>query len=78
MFNYFKRRKKLKTLYKIMNLWYNACMMDIKGEELFEPRPKVGAVCFFIGSIDSLCQSLQVEDRQFISISLNFLEISIL
>jgi len=72
MFNYFRQRKKLKALSKFINLWYNACMMDIKEEKLFDPRPKVGAVCFFIGSIDSLCQSLQLDDRKFISISLNF------
>lgn len=72
MFNYFRQRKKLKALYKIINLWYNACMMDIVSEDLFEPRPKVGVVCFFIGSIDSLCQSLQLVDRQFASIILNF------
>lgn len=72
MFNYFRQRKKLKALYKIINLWYNACMIDIVSEDLFEPRPKVGVVCFFIGSIDSLCQSLQLVDRQFVSITLDF------
>ena len=45
--------------------------IDIVSEDLFEPRPKVSVVCFFIGSIDSLCQSLQLVDRQFVSITLD-------
>ncbi|MDP2365063.1 MAG: hypothetical protein Q8M94_15000 [Ignavibacteria bacterium] len=72
MFGYFKKRRQLKALYKILNLWYNACILEINSKDLFEPRPKLGCVCFFIGSIDSVCQSLGFSDETFLEIALNF------
>lgn len=72
MFEFFKRRKQLKALNEILNLWYNACTIEINPEYLFEPRPKLGSVCFFIGSIDSFCQSLGFSDEKFLEIALNF------
>lgn len=72
MFGYFKKRRQLKALYKILNLWYNACISEVDSKDLFEPRPKLGYVCFFIGSIDSACQSLDFSDEKFLEIALKF------
>lgn len=72
MFGYFKKRRQLKALYKILDLWYNACISEVNSKDLFEPRPKLGSVCFFIGSIDSVCQSLGFSDEKFLEIALNF------
>jgi hypothetical protein len=72
MIRYLQNRKRVKLVNKIIDLWYGSSMKSIKVEDLFEPRPKLGTVCFFIGSIDSLCQSLKLEDSLFAKISLNF------
>jgi len=58
MFNFFKssREKNLEAIGKQILLWQNnkACMICMSGEDkdlLKEPRPQVGAILFFLGSI---------------------------
>lgn len=58
-------------------VWHDACMMFLQDEDehlLDEPRPKLGACLFFIGSIDYLCQNQGIEDVEFTKLVHSILE----
>ena len=67
-----KKRKKTKTFLKVITLWYNLSMDNVSHEDLFEPRPKLGTVCYFLGAIDSLCQRWDIDDASFAELSVKF------
>lgn len=61
---------------KQFSIWHDACMVFIQDEDkalLDEPRPKLGACLFFIGSIDYLCQTYGIEDTAFAKLSRSLL-----
>ena len=66
-------------------IWHDACMMfvtdETEGEGLVankkmldEPRPKLGACLFFIGSIDYLCQNYDIRDADFMKLADSLLQ----
>lgn len=65
MINFYTKRRRTKTIKEIFLLWFESCFSFINMHKLYEPRPKIGAICFFIGSLDSLCQSLSIDDITF-------------
>jgi hypothetical protein len=71
---FFKKRKKIKAIEEIILLWHSVCMQYIESEKLSEPRPLVGTCCFFIGSIDSICQSTKLNDKEFADISISLMK----
>lgn len=76
MFNLFKKSPK-KIVEKQFSIWHDACMMFLQGEDMYllnEPRPKLGACLFFIGSIDYLCHNHGIEDIEFARLSRSILE----
>lgn len=81
MFNFFKsdKDKKLETINKIKKqilLWHHACMLVIDKGSLKKPRPQIGAILFFLGSIDCLCQTYKINDyKVFTELGIELLEI---
>lgn len=80
MFNFFKpgKEKILKTIRKQILIWHEACMicMTEEGKDLLkEPRPQVGAILFFLGSIDNLCQANKIDDKTFGELAIELLGI---
>lgn len=64
MFNFFKKSP-ISVIKKQFAIWHEACMMFPPDEGLRllnEPRPKLGACLFFMGSIDYLCKNYGIED----------------
>ena len=59
-------------LHETLSLWYSICMSNLKTRDLYEPRPKIGTICFFIGSIDSFCQHMNIEVSKFTKTLLDF------
>ena len=51
-----------------MMLWYNQSISFVDTNKLNEPRVMVGLHYFYIGSIDSMCQALKIEDVEFAKI----------
>lgn len=77
MFNFFKsaKDKKLEAIGKQMLIWHKACLMGVEEDVLKEPRPQVGAILFFIGGIDNLCQANQIDDKTFAELAIELLDI---
>lgn len=77
MFNFFKsdKDKKLEAIGKQILLWNKACMVGVDESLLKEPRPQVGAILFFLGGIDNLCQANQIDDKTFAKLSMELLDI---
>ena len=76
MFDFFKKNPE-SVVKKQFSIWHDACMMFLQDEDkslLDEPRPKLGACLFFIGSIDYLCQNYGIEDIAFAKLSRSLLE----
>jgi len=61
------------NLETIIKLWLSECIAKIDTAKLNEPRPLVGACCFFIGSIDNLCQIKNIDDKSFAKYSIDIL-----
>ncbi len=57
----------------IMKLWISECISNIDIKKINEPRPLVGICCFFIGSIDNLCQSNNIDDKIFVKYSMDIM-----
>lgn len=76
MFNFLKsqKSKKYDAIKKQILIWNQACLMGVEDELLNLPRPKVGAILFFIGGIDNLCQANQIDDDEFAKIGIELLE----
>ncbi len=76
MFDFFKSKinKKHDAIKKQMLIWNQACLMGVEEELLNLPRPKVGAILFFIGGIDNLCQANEIDDKEFTEIGIELLE----
>jgi|GEM_PF-2638428 hypothetical protein len=80
MFNFFKsgKEKKLEAIGEQILLWHKACIISMTGAEkdlLKEPRPQVGAVLYFLGSIDNLCQANKIDDQTFGEFAIKLLDI---
>ena len=77
MFNFFKsdKNKKIEAVSKRILLWHKACMLEVDKNLLKAPRPMVGAVLFFIGSIDNVCQSGNIDDKAFAKLAVELLDI---
>lgn len=56
--------------------WHEACMIFLANDQqlLNEPRSKLGACLFFIGSIDYLCQHYHINDVDFAKITDSLLQ----
>jgi hypothetical protein len=72
MIKIFQSYKHKKAFNKVMTLWYQTSMNNVTTEDLFEPRPKVGTVCYFIGAIDSMSQRLNLDDLAFGKLAADF------
>ena len=70
---FFKKRRKLKAIKEIILLWHSVCMKYVEIEKLSEPRPLVGTCCFFIGSIDAICQATKLNDKDFAEITVTLM-----
>ena len=71
MFNFFKSSP-ASIVKRQFTIWHDACVMFLPGKDIHlldEPRPKLGACLFFIGSIDYLCQNHGVDDSDFAKIT---------
>lgn len=66
--------KKIEAIGKRVLLWHEACMMGVDKEMLKEPRPMTGAILFFAGSVDNLCQANSIDDITFIELAMLLLE----
>ncbi len=78
MFKLFKsdKDKKLEAIRKQILLWHHACMLGVDENLLKEPRPQIGAILFFLGSVDSLCQAYAInDDKVFADLGIELLEI---
>lgn len=77
MFNLFKsnKDKKIEAISKQALLWHKACMLGVDESLLKEPRPMVGAILFFTGSIDNLCQANNIDDKTFAELGVKLLDI---
>ena len=77
MFNFFKsgKNKKIEAVSKQILLWHKACMIGVDENLLKAPRPMVGAILFFIGSIDNVCQANNIDDKTFAELTIELLYI---
>lgn len=75
MFCFFRKSPK-KVVKKQFLIWYEGCMMFLVNEQhlLDEPRPKLGACLFLLGSIDYLCQNYHIDDVDFAKIADSLLQ----
>jgi hypothetical protein len=75
MFNFFKsdKNKKYEAISKQILLWHKACMIGVDENSLKTPRPMVGAILFFIGSIDYVCQANNIDNETFAKITVELL-----
>jgi hypothetical protein len=64
MFGFLKPNKKVKGVIKTFLLWHQACSIFMDQEALNTPRGKLGAACFFVGSIDAICQPYKLGDKE--------------
>lgn len=68
--------EKLEKIGKQIILWHKACMSGLDNPHLLkEPRPMIGAILFFLGSIDNLCQANDIDDQKFAKLGLELLDI---
>jgi hypothetical protein len=76
MFNIFgsDKNKKIEAIDKQILLWHRACSIGADMNLLKEPKPMVGAILFFIGSIDNLCQANNIDDKTFAELSIKLLD----
>ena len=77
MLNFLKSKEQKQTdlIYEIMNAWHAGCVASVDSKELLkEPRVIAGTILFFIGSIDNLCQSANLDDKKFGELALGILE----
>ena len=75
MWPFKKKNNKIEAISKQILIWYKVCMIGVDMDLLKEPRPTVGAILFFIGSIDNLCQSGNVDDKDFAKLAIELLGI---
>lgn len=77
MFNFFKsdKDKKIEGIRKEILLWHKACMFGIDKHLLEEPKPMVGSILFFLGSIDSLCKVNAIGEETFYEVGIELLDI---
>jgi hypothetical protein len=77
MFNIFgsKKSKIIKAIDKQILLWHRACSIGADKNLLKKPKPMVGAILFFAGSIDNLCQANNIDDKTFADLSIELLYI---
>ena len=77
MFNFFKsdKSKKIEFISKQILFWHKTCMIEVDMDLLKKPRPIVGAILFFIGSIDNLCQAGNIDDKDFAKLAIELLDI---
>lgn len=66
-------KKEENDIETVMNIWLSKCISTIDTEKLNEPRPLIGACCFFIGSIDNFCQIKNIDDVSFAKYSIDIL-----
>lgn len=66
--------KKSEFIHYAIAKWYTACMITIEKDLLSKPRPYTGAVLFFLGSIDNLCQSMEIAEEDFIITAISILD----
>jgi len=55
-------------------IWHQACLMGVDMDLLKKPRPMLGAILFFIGSIDNLCQANNIDDKNFAKLAIELLD----
>ena len=77
MFNFFKsdKNKKIEAVSNQILLWHKACMLGVDKNLIKKPRPMVGAILFFLGSIDNVCQSGNINDKDFAELAVALLYI---
>jgi hypothetical protein len=54
--------------------WHQACLTGVDMDLLKKPRPMVGAILFFLGSIDNLCQANNLDDKNFAKLAIELLD----
>ena len=54
-------------------IWHQVCLIGVDLDLLKQPRPMVGAILFFIGSIDNLCQTNNIDDKSFAKLAIELL-----
>ena len=76
MLNFFRpsKNKKIEAIEKQILIWHRACLIGVDMNLLKKPRPMVGAILFFIGSIDNLCQANNIDDKDFAKLSIELLD----
>ncbi len=76
MFNFFKKDKdkKIEAIGKQILLFHEACNIGVDEEMLQLPRPMIGAILFFAGAVDNLCQANEIDDTTFAKLSILILE----
>lgn len=68
-----EKDEKLGAIGKKIILWHEACMLCTDEKLLKEPRAMVGAILFFWGSIDNICQANNIDDRTFFDLGVELL-----
>ena len=51
-----------------LSLWYDVCMKNVKADDLSKTRSKIGAICFFIGSIQIHCKNMKLDGFKWVEI----------
>ena len=77
MLNFLKSKEQKKTdlIYEIMTIWHTNCISSVgDSESLKAPRVIVGAILFFVGSMDNLCRSADFDDNKFMKCTIDMLE----
>ena len=76
MFNFLKSKKSKQA--ELLNtqifLWLTSCLDWVNKSLLNEPRPKVGAILFFIWSIDNISKIYSLSDESFAKLAIDSLE----
>lgn len=75
MWSFNKKKNKIEAISKQILLWHKACMSGVDENLLKSPRPMVGAILFFIGSIDKVCQANNIDDKIFSELTVELLYI---
>jgi hypothetical protein len=65
--------KKISVIENSVMMWYATCMATIDKDLLRELRPYLGSLFYFLGSIDSMCQSANINNRDFVVLAIDLL-----
>ena len=63
-----KKSKKIKQSKSVLELWINACLL-MASADMNDSRKRKLILLYFIGSSDVVCQSNEIDDKDFVDIT---------